>query len=125
MTRPPLGLALLVTLAAWPLVHADDKKLTEEKLAGPGGLALIVRMQGPYDADVPLQVVCYFKPKTGGTLKGAPVELDKRLGGVIANLRDRDEFAGDQLETLVLDTGSKIPAKQLLLIGLGGWDSVS
>src|SRR5437764_15396985 len=116
MTRPPLGLALLVTLAAWPLVHADDKKLTEEKLAGPDGLTLIVRMQGPYDADVPLQVVCYFKPKKGGdTLKGAPVELDKRLGGVIGNLRDRGEFAGDELETLVIDTGGKIPAKQLLL----------
>ena len=99
---------------------ATTRSRPRRRSPAPDGLTLTVRMQGPYDADVPLQVVCYFKPKAGGdTLKGAPVELDKRLGGVIANLRDRGEFAGDELETLVIDTGGMIPAKQLLLIGLG------
>src|SRR5215470_5629367 len=112
--------AVLALVAVMPPVWGDDKKSAEEKFAGPNGLTLTVRMQGPYDAEVPLQVVCYFKPKKGGdTLKGAPVELDKRLGGVIANLRDRGEFAGDELETLVIDTKRMIPAKMLLLIGLG------
>ena len=120
---PAVALALF---AVMPPVWGDDKKPAEEKVAGLDGLTLTVRMQGPYDADVPLQVVCYFKPKAvGDTLKGAPVELDKRLGGVIANLRDRGEFAGDELETLVIDTGGKIPAKQLLLIGLGDQQSLS
>src|SRR5262245_64355499 len=125
MTWTRHGLAALTLFIALP-GRADDKKPAEEKIAGPDGLTLTVRMQGPYDADVPLQVVCYFKPKTAGdTLKGAPVELDKRLGGVIGNLRDRGEFAGDELETLVIDTGGKIPAKQLLLIGLGDQQSLS
>jgi hypothetical protein len=111
-------LAVFVTL---PPAGADDKdkKPAEEQIAGANGLTLTVRMQGPYDADVPLQIVCYFRKKDGQTLKGAPVELDKRLGGVIANLRDRGEFAGDELETLVIDTKRMIPAKMLLLIGLG------
>jgi hypothetical protein len=127
MTLTRLGLAAaLVLLVALVPTRADDQKPAEEKLPGPDGLTLTVRMQGPYDADVPLQVVCYFKPKAGGdTLKGAPVELDKRLGGVIGNLRGRGEFAGDELETLVLDTGGKIPAKQLLLIGIGDQESLS
>ena len=51
---------------------------------------------------------------------GAPVELDKRLGGVIASLRERGEFEGDA-------TGNgphhpsqvSINAKALLLVGLG------
>ena len=113
-------------LAAIPSIRADEKKPVEEKVAGPDGLTFIVRMQGPYDAEVPLQIACYFKPKTGGdTIKGAPVELDKRLGGVIANLRERGEFAGDELETIALEVGRKIPAKQLLLIGLGDQESLS
>jgi hypothetical protein len=121
------GLAAAQALVAvMPPVQAGDKKPAEEKIAGPAGLTLTVRMQGPYDADVPLQVICYFKAKAvGDTLKGAPVELDKRLGGVIGNLRSRDEFAGDELETLVIDTRGRIPAKQLLLIGLGEQQSLS
>src|SRR5262245_53499743 len=127
MLRIRHGLAAVLALVAvMPPVWGDDKKSAEEKFAGPDGLTLTVRMQGPYDADVPLQVVCYFRPKGGGeSLKGAPVELDKRLGGVIGNLRDRGEFAGDELETLVIDTRGKIPAKQLLLIGIGDQQSLA
>src|SRR5262245_59253483 len=107
-TRIALAAALALTVAV-PLAGADDKgkKPAEEKLDGPGGLAVIVRMQGPYDAGVPLQVVCYFRKKKGQVLKGAPVELDRRLGGVIASLRDRGEFAGDELETLAISTREK------------------
>ena len=45
-----------------------------------------VRMEGPYTADMPLQVVCYFKysPEVAKRMSGAPVELDRHLGGVIA-----------------------------------------
>jgi hypothetical protein len=127
MFRIRNGLAAVLALfVLLPPVWCDDQKPAEEKLACPDGLTLTVRMQGPYDADVPLQVVCYFTLKAGGaTLKGAPVELDKRLGGVIGNLRDRGEFVGDELETLVLDTGGKIPAKQLLLVGIGDQQSLS
>jgi hypothetical protein len=35
-------------------------------------------------------------------MTGAPVELDKHLGGVIASLRERGEFVGDEGETLLL-----------------------
>jgi len=32
-----------------------------EGVGGPNGVTVKVRMEGPYTADVPLQVVCYFK----------------------------------------------------------------
>jgi len=51
---------------------------------------------------------------------GAPVELDKKLGGVIASLRTRGEFVGDELETiLITPRKDSIKAKALLLVGLG------
>jgi hypothetical protein len=59
-------------------------------------------------------------------MSGAPVELDKRLGGVIAALRERGEFVGDQLETLlIIPPKDSIKAKALLLVGLGDEDALS
>src|SRR3954470_10390414 len=119
-----LALASVCGLAAIPrpvsLAAADDVK--ETLIEGPDRLAIKVRMEGPYTADTPLQVVCYFKytPEGAKRMSGAPVELDKRLGGTIASLRERGEFAGDDLETLVLTPPEgSIKAKALLLVGLG------
>src|SRR5262249_15865133 len=120
------GLALIATFCG--LAQADDSHpVKETSIPGPGGLKLTVRMRGPYDADVPLQVVCYFKHKEAGdTTLGAAVELDKRLGGVIASLRNRGEFSGDHLETLLLaPPAGTIKPKALLLIGLGDEESLS
>jgi hypothetical protein len=128
MTRiSTLAMAAIFGIGTACGLNADDKAAAqEEKIPHSSGLTIIVRMQGPYDADVPLQVVCYFKHKADGdTTKGAPVELDKRLGGVITALRERGEFVGDELETLLLDTKGRIPARQLLLIGLGDEASLS
>src|SRR5262249_48840096 len=107
--------------------EATAEEAKEVSLDAPNKLAVKVRAQAPYDAEVPLQVVCYFKHKeSGDKTLGAAVELDKKLGGVIASLRSRGEFAGDELETLLL-TPSKdtIKPKLLLLIGLGDEASLS
>lgn len=128
MTRTlyPLTLALLIGIG-WPLppcATADDPAaaVKETVLQGPDRVTLNVRMEGPSTADVPLQVVCYFRYTKEGVKKmqGAPVELDKNLGGVIAALRERGEFQGDELETvLIAPPEGSIKAKALLLVGLG------
>ena len=85
----------------------------------PNKVKIKVRMEGPYTADVPLQIVCYFKytPEGVKRMSGAPVELDKRLGGIIASLRERGEFAGERLEALcIAPPKDSIKAKALLLI---------
>lgn len=116
---------------AWPAAAAaQDAKKTpvETSLAGPRQTMLTVRMQGPYDADVPLQVVCYFKrtPRSDARMSGAPVDLDKHLGGLIGSLRTRGDFGGDDLETILFDVpGGTIRPKRLLLIGLGDESTLS
>jgi leucyl aminopeptidase len=122
MKRLIVVAGLLGAMACCRAAIGEDARLPADKvLNGPHGLRIVVRAQGPYDADVPLQVVCYFKHKGGGDkTQGAPVELDKRLGGVIAALRDRGEFVGDEQETLLLaPPKNTIKPALLLLVGLG------
>ncbi len=124
---PTVALVLLAGLAAPARSEDGGRDVKEAKLVAPDGPTIKVRMEGPYDADTPLQVVCYVQHRTGGdkTL-GAAVELDERLGGVIASLRNRGEFEGGALETLLLTPPEgTIKPQRLLLIGLGGERSLS
>ncbi len=111
-------------IAVWLMLSsmASAQDVKEKTITGPNQLTIKVRMEGPYTADAPLQVVCYFKytPEGVNRMSGAPVELDKHLGGVIASLRERGEFVGDDMETiLIIPPEGSIKAKALLLIGLG------
>jgi hypothetical protein len=124
----PVAVAiLLVGLAASARPEDEKQEVKEKSLDAPNGLTIKVRMKAPYDADTPLQIVCYFKhKKSGDKTLGAAVELDKKLGSVIASLRNRGEFVGDELETLLLaPPKDAIKPKLLLLVGLGDEDSLS
>ena len=126
LTRNVSLFAVVVLAGLGALARSDEVK--ETALDAPNKVKIKVRMEGPYTADVPLQVVCYFKytPEGAKRMGGAPVELDKRLGGVIASLRERGEFVGDQLETiLITPPKDSIKAKALLLVGLGDEDALS
>src|SRR5262249_20903207 len=125
---PLLAMVLLAGFGA--LARSDERKdqVKEEAFDAPNKVKLRVRMEGPYTADVPLQVVCYFKytPEGARRMSGAPVELDKHLRGAIGSLRERGEFRGDQLETiLITPPPDSIKAKALLFVGLGDEDSLS
>src|SRR5439155_4345131 len=122
------GFALLFGLAALAWSDESQERVKEKALDAPNNVKIKVRMEAPYTADVPLQIVCYFKytPEGAKRMSGAPVELDKRLGGVIGALRERGEFVGDQLETLLINPPKdSIKAKALLLVGLGDEDALS
>src|ERR1700756_564873 len=112
---------LLLGGSSLPSARAVGDDVKEKAFDAPNKVKIKVRMEGPYTADVPLQIVCYFKytPEGVKRMSGAPVELDKKLGGVIASLRQRGEFAGHQLETLcITPPKNSIKANALLLIGL-------
>lgn len=107
-------------------VKADNVK--EKAFEAPHNVKIRLRMEGPYTADAPLQIVSYFKytPEGAKRMTGAPVELDKRLGGVIAAVRENGEFAGDELETIqFISPKNSINARSLLLVGLGDPESLS
>jgi hypothetical protein len=113
---------LLLGLLALRGPADDQAQVKEEPFKTSFGLTLMERMEGPTTADVPLQFVCYFKytPDLAKKMTGAPVELDKDLGGVIGALRERGEFVGDEGETLLLiPPKNSIKPKALMLIGLG------
>ena len=129
-TRNVSLLTVILLTGIGALARSDEAKeeVKEKALDAPNKVKVKVRMEGPYTADVPLQVVCYFKytPEGAKKMSGAPVELDKHLGGVIASLRERGEFTGDQLETiLITPPKDSIKAKALLLVGLGNEDALS
>lgn len=129
-TTQALLLASLVGLASavWVARTSADDAVKEVAIDAPNKVTVKVRMEGPYTADVPLQVVCYFKYTADGAkrMSGAPVELDKHLGAAIGSLRERGEFKGDDMETLLITPPEgTIKAKALLLIGLGDEASLS
>lgn len=114
-------LILLVLLTSVTAAE-DSAPVKEVSLDAPHDVKLRVRMEGPYTAETQLQVVCYFpySATAAARMSGAPVELDRRLGGVIAALRERGAFSGHEQETLrLLPPPDSIPATNLLLIGLG------
>jgi hypothetical protein len=104
---------------------AGDVK--ETALEGPDDVKIKIRMEGPTTAETPLQVVCLFKHKeSGDKMLAAAVDLDKDLHGVITSLRNRGEFAGDALETLlIVPPAGTIKPKLLLLVGIGDESSFS
>src|SRR5437879_6686621 len=115
----PVMLCLIVNGSS---VRAEDDVVKEKAFDAPHNVKIRARMEGPYTANVPLQIVCYFKytPEGVKRMSGAPVELDKKLGGVIAALRERGEFAGDRLDTLCLTPPrDAIKAKALRLVWCG------
>jgi Cytosol aminopeptidase family, N-terminal domain len=119
---------VMLVASAFASVLADAQDVKEKAFDAPNNVKIKVRMEGPYTVDVPLQIVCYFKytPDGAKRMTGAPVELDKKLGGVIASLRERGEFIGDELETLcIIPQKGSIKAKALLLVGLGKEESLS
>src|ERR1700726_1804048 len=123
-----LCVVLVLVVSAFASVRTEAQDVKEKAFDAPNNVKIKVRMEGPYTANVPLQIVCYFKYTPAGAkrMSGAPVELDKRLGGVIGSLRTRGEFGGDHLETLLITPPKdSIKAKALLLVGLGDEEALS
>jgi hypothetical protein len=124
---PLVVILTLVGLATSARPEGDKQAVKEKALTAPNDVTVKIRMQGPIDMDTPLQIVCLFKHKpSGDTLLEAAAELDKKLGGAISALRNRGEFVGDELETLLLTPPKgTITPQLLLLIGLGEEGSLS
>lgn len=92
------------------------------------GIAVEVKVQSPSAQVTPLQVACVFE-YTEGDITNPPalpaqlngmLHLDEALHGIITELRRSGKFTGHAFETLLITPPpGTIPAKQLLLVGLG------
>jgi hypothetical protein len=106
-----------------PLAKLGDEKSFE----GPHGLKVKVRVMVPQEQEADLLFLCFFKHKeSGDTVLSTIQKFDNQLGGLIASLRNRGEFTGDELETILINPpAGTIKAKRLMLIGLGDEDQLS
>ena len=88
---------------------------------GANNLQINVVAEGPATRNTPLQIACFFAhQKEGDTYSGGTGDFVLKTRGLIKSLRDRDEFSGEELETLLITPPAQsVPAKKLLLIGLG------
>jgi hypothetical protein len=102
---------------------------TKETLGKVKGVEIEVLVQSPSGQETPLQIVCLFEYTEGDIFKSPPalpkelngmLHVDEALYGLITELRKTHQFEGHFLETLlIIPPVSTIPAKRLLLIGLG------
>src|SRR5258707_14136744 len=108
----------LVTGAAADTSTAATENVFPTK---PLGITLSIKMVGPYMEPADLQIICLFKHKSSGdTYQGAAKDTDEKLGGMLSTLRNRGEFVGESGETILFTPPKdSIPAKQLMVIGLG------
>jgi hypothetical protein len=102
---------------------------TKETIGKADGIEFEVLVQSPAGQETPLQVVCLFEYTEGDILNSPPalpkelngmVHVDEALKGLITDLRKTGKFEGKELETLlIIPPANTIPAKKLLIIGLG------
>ncbi len=102
---------------------------TQEIVGNLDGIAIEVLVQSPSVQQTPLQIVCLFEYTEGDIFNSPPalpkelnglLHVDESLHGLITELRKTNKFESHALETLlIIPPKNTIPAKKLLLIGLG------
>jgi hypothetical protein len=102
---------------------------TQEIIGKFNDLVIEAVVQSPSAQKTPLQIICLFEYTEGDIFNSPPalskelngmVHVDEALEGLITILRKSNKFEGKDLETLlIIPPPNTIPAKKLLLIGLG------
>lgn len=101
--------------------QAKNVTVQEGPFASNQGLHILVRAEGPATREAPLQAACFFEHQPGGDiLSGGTETFNEKMGGLVKTLRDSGDFKGNELETLLITPpAGTVPAKKILLIGLG------
>jgi hypothetical protein len=125
-----------VALLALPVAFAQDTSAKKQPLAKLGdekkigefdGLKIKVRVMLPQKQEADVLCLGFLKNQAGGNKVLDTIQkLDDGLGGLIAALRNRDEFCGDARETiLITPPAGGLTAQKLMLIGWGDGKELS
>jgi hypothetical protein len=117
-----LFLALCVQAQTRPATTpiAESQALTVPKASFP----VDVLVESPAATKTDLQAICLFQPDPSHTFHGSLMEIDQKLGGLLGQIHKANLFSGALGETLLIaPKPGTIPARQLLLIGLGDLES--
>lgn len=117
---PGIRFAVLVLIFAAASVRAQVLKVPNANLPAE------VLVQSPALTKTDLQAICLFRSDPGNTLNGSLSEIDEKLGGLLSQIRESNKFTGALGQTLlIVPRAGTIPARRLLLIGLGDRESFS
>jgi hypothetical protein len=111
----------LVGLSIGCAQQSEKANLGESKsFEGPHGLKITVRVMVPQEQECDLLYLCFFKHKEKDTVVETIQKFDDKLGGLIASLRNRGEFKGDALETILINPpAGSLKANKFMIIGWG------
>lgn len=125
----PRLLTIIYLLSATSSLFAQTPALGTTKLLGTvDSLGIQAKVQSPSAQETELQIICLFEYTEGditspsalpANLNGM-LHVDNAFHGLITDLRKSGKFKGRAYETMLLTPApGTIPAKKLLLIGLG------
>lgn len=101
---------------------AESQVLTVSNASFP----VDVLVESPAVTKTDLQAICLFQSDPSHTFRGSLTEIDQKLGGLLSQIHKANLFSGALGETLVIaPKPGTIPARRLLLIGLGDMDTFS
>jgi len=115
-------LFITASLIAAIAVGGDTARVpAETSMTAPHHQTISVEMIGPVTQTTDLQIICVLKHNPAGDkYLEAMDDFNRKLHGLISQLRDRGEFAGDAGETfLFTPTDNTVRPRQVLLIGVG------
>jgi len=116
--RSAFASAVFIALIACPAAVAQTPPLVIDIPDAP--IAMRVLVQSPAETVTDLQVICLFQSSPLNTLHGSLAEINEKLHGLLDRVRKPELFAGQLGETLLIaPPKDSLPAKRLLLIGLG------
>jgi len=105
-------------------MKTEDNENTSTPLIR-NGIKFNILAESPFQTETALQVVCFFDFQKNQHYEGGTFAVNEHFNGEIHQLRKEGIFAGGTLETLLLSPSSnQIPAKQLLLLGMGDPDAL-
>ncbi|WP_039377988.1 M17 family peptidase N-terminal domain-containing protein [Parachlamydia acanthamoebae] len=119
----------IACISATTMPQTLPKVGTQEIVGKVNNISIEALVQSPSAQETPLQIVCVFEYTEGDIFTSPPalpkelnglLHVDAALHGLITELRKTNKFEGKDLETLLITPPpNTIPAKKLLLIGLG------
>ncbi len=122
MNRIPLNpsasakCAILSILCILPAGWAEPASVN----IADGPVPIQVLAESPAETAADLQVICLFRSSPENPLHGSLTEMNEKLKGLLDLIRRPDRFRGELGETLLITpVPGSIPAKRLLIIGLG------
>jgi Cytosol aminopeptidase family, N-terminal domain len=118
----PWFFLLLAVVSAGAQSSTGRATVTESQVltVSNGSFPVDVLVESPAATKTELQAICLFHAEQGKIGHGLLAEIDEKFGGLLSRIHQPNLFSGELGETLlIVSKPGTIPARRLLLIGLG------